>query len=100
MRRLLGDAKTNKPRILRFFREYFGYDKANDVFKEANSGGQTIDFPGHDAATLVADTDRLIEYILEQDRDVLRVAHHEQDLRGLQVGGRVKQEAGRGPQEI
>ena len=72
VRRLLDDAKTDKPRILRFFREYFGYDKATDVFKEANSGGGTIDFPGHDARTLVADTDRLIEYILEQDRDVLR----------------------------
>jgi hypothetical protein len=72
VRRLLDDAKTDKPRILRFFREYFGYDKASFVFKEANSGGTIIDFPGHDPGTLVADTDRLIEYILEQDRDVLR----------------------------
>lgn len=72
LRRLLGDEKTNKTRILRFFREYFGYDKANDVFKEAGSGGQTIDFPAHDPGSLIADTDRLIEYILEQDRDVLR----------------------------
>ena len=72
VRRLLDDAKTDKPRILRFFREYFGYDKASYVFKEANSGGGTIDFPGHDPGSLIADTDRLIEYILEQDRDVLR----------------------------
>lgn len=66
VRRLLDDPKTEKPRILRFFREYFGYDKAGDVFKEDK------DNPEHDARALVEDTDRLILYILEQDREVLR----------------------------
>jgi hypothetical protein len=72
VRRLLGDAKTEKPRILRFFREYFGYDKAIDVFKEANGGGSAVDHPGHEPRVLVEDTDRLVQYVLDQDRDVLR----------------------------
>lgn len=72
VRRMLADAKFDKPRILRFFREYFGYAKAVDVFKEENAGGSAKDFPGHEAQTLVQDTDRLVEYILERDRDVLR----------------------------
>jgi mono/diheme cytochrome c family protein len=70
--RMLANSKLEKPRIMGFFREYFGYDKAPDVFKEMNGGGGARDFGGHNAHTLVADTDRLVEYILEQDRDVLR----------------------------
>jgi len=67
--RLLGDSKVDKPRILRFFREYFAYDHAPDVFKEMNA---VFDHPGHEARVLVEDTDRLVSYILEQDREVLR----------------------------
>lgn len=70
--RMLADSKLEKPRIMSFFREYFGYDKATDVFKEMTGGGGARGFSGHHAATLVADTDRLVEHILEQDRDVLR----------------------------
>ena len=65
-KRLLDDAKTPKPRIMRFFREYFGYDKATEVFQETKSN------PDHDARALVEDTDKLIEYILERDKNVLR----------------------------
>lgn len=65
-KRLLDDAKTPKPRIMRFFREYFGYDKAREVFQEDKAN------PDHDARALVEDTDKLIEYILEQDKNVLR----------------------------
>jgi hypothetical protein len=70
--RMLADAKLEKPRIMRFFREYFGYDKVTGVFKEESGGGGARDFAGHEPAILLADTDRLVEYILEQDRDVLR----------------------------
>ncbi len=65
-KRLLDDAKTPKPRIMRFFREYFGYDKAREVFQEDKAN------PDHDARALVEDTDKLIEYILERDKNVLR----------------------------
>jgi mono/diheme cytochrome c family protein len=66
VRRMLDDPKLQRPRILRFFREYFGYDSATEVFKD------TKEVKGHDPRTLVDDTDRLIEYILEQDKQVLR----------------------------
>jgi mono/diheme cytochrome c family protein len=66
VRRLLDDSKIEKPRILRFFREYFGYDKAGEVFKD------NLKEFGYDANVLIADTDALILYILRQDRDVLK----------------------------
>ena len=64
-RRLLEDPKVQKPRVLRFFREYFLYDRALEVFKDSKAN------PDHDARVLVEDTDRLVEYVLEQDRNVL-----------------------------
>jgi hypothetical protein len=66
VRRLLDDPKADKTRIPRFFREYFGYDAATEVFKESK------DNPEHDARVLVEDTDRLVSYVLEQDRQVLK----------------------------
>ena len=66
VRRLLDDPKTDKTRILRFFREYFGYDAATEVFKDSK------DNPEHDARVLIEDTDRLVLYVLEQDKQVLK----------------------------
>jgi hypothetical protein len=65
VQRLLNADKIEKPRILRFFREYFGYDTATEVFKEGK------DNPEHDPRVLIEDTDRLVMYILEQDKNVL-----------------------------
>ncbi len=65
VQRLLNDASYAKPRILRFFQEYFGYPAAVDVFKNAS------DFREHGPIVLVDDTDRLIEYVLSKDRNVL-----------------------------
>ncbi len=64
-KRMLDDPRLDKPRILRFFQEYFGYEKARSVFQEQKEN------PDHDARRLVEDTDRLISYILEKDKDVL-----------------------------
>lgn len=72
VRRLLDDAKLEKPRTARFFREYFGYDKATDVFKEDKPGDAANSHAGHDPRVLVEDTDRLVQFIVDQDRDVLR----------------------------
>ena len=72
IRRLLDDPKIETPAVARFFREYFGYDRAIDVFKDSADGGLVGRFADHDARVLVEDTDRLVEYILEQDREVLR----------------------------
>lgn len=64
--KLLDDPKADKPRILRFFHEYFEYPKAEEVFKNAE------DFRDHKAKTLVEDTDNLVRWILEKDQNVLR----------------------------
>ena len=64
--RILIDPKINKPRILGFFREYFEYGGAEDVFKDAEL------FRSHAAVVLVRDTDHLVMHLYEQDKDVLR----------------------------
>ena len=66
VQRILADKKISKPRLLRFFREYFGYGKATEVFKDKELN------PHHRADLLVSDTDRLIEWILEKDQDVFK----------------------------
>ncbi|MFT5303964.1 MAG: hypothetical protein ACI814_004786, partial [Mariniblastus sp.] len=59
---------TNMPiRELRFFREFFGYQKLLTIFKDNKRFGAN-----YDAAKqrLVTEADRLIEHIVEQDKDV------------------------------
>ena len=77
VRRLLDDPSFRKPRLLQFFREYFDYDrggslcKDNAALRQAGGTGQ----PTEHYRTLVemtAATDRLIERVLAEDRDVLR----------------------------
>ena len=65
---------VTNPRILQFFREFFGYHKAKDVFKEIENfkgveGFQQ--FRNHTATRFMYDTDALVLHILEADRDVL-----------------------------
>ncbi|QDU28588.1 Planctomycete cytochrome C [Anatilimnocola aggregata] len=67
VRRILDDPKIKKPGLLRFFREYFEYHRAPDVFKD-----KPRDKIKHVPHILVSDTDRLVLHILEQDREVLR----------------------------
>jgi len=65
VRRILGDPLVHKPPILRFFREYFGYTDAINVFKDED------DFPEHLAKQLVADTNLLVKVIVKEDKNVL-----------------------------
>ncbi len=75
--RILNDPAIPKPRLLSFFQEYFGYTTAPDIAKctetvyelqsEAGCGFQ-MGFAGE----FVRDTDRLVEWVLESDKDVLR----------------------------
>jgi len=67
VRRMLDDPKLDKPRIIRFFREYFEYPKARDVFKN-----KPADRIRHLPDVLVKDTEILILNILEADKDVFR----------------------------
>ncbi len=66
VRRLLDDPKADKPRLLKFFREYFEYAQAANVFKDKPTAF------AHEPQQYVADTDRLVLHVLAADRDVLR----------------------------
>ncbi|MFZ9092974.1 MAG: DUF1588 domain-containing protein, partial [Planctomycetaceae bacterium] len=65
---------TPNPRILQFFREYFGYYKAHEVFKDTEQFAREDGFQQFDQGTamkLEYDTDSLIRHILLEDRNVL-----------------------------
>jgi hypothetical protein len=55
-----------KPRILRFFQEFFGYHKAGAVFK-GDRGSRAFH-----ARQIVKDADTLVMHIVNNDRDVLK----------------------------
>ncbi len=56
------------PRILQFFREFFGYHQAPNVFKDE----ERFDYyTGGAARNLVSDTDQLILHLIDQDEYVL-----------------------------
>ncbi len=63
------DNSTKLPiRELRFFREFFGYPKALEIFKdEKRFGGDRLDDATNRA---VSEADRIVEYILEKDKNV------------------------------
>ena len=74
--RMLDDPAIRKPRLLRFFRDYFDHDLAGYICKDTKALG-TTGAPGgngHYRAMFdaTASTDRLIELVLEEDRDVLK----------------------------
>lgn len=66
VRRILDDPKIQKPRLLGFFREYFEYDNATEVFKDSPKD------LWHRPDQHVKDTDRLVLHILAEDKDVFR----------------------------
>jgi len=59
------DYYDHRPRVLRFFQEFFGYTAVADVFKDKERNGE------HHANRLRKDADMLVLYVLEKDRDVL-----------------------------
>ncbi|MFT5468251.1 MAG: hypothetical protein ACI8UO_003360 [Verrucomicrobiales bacterium] len=67
--RRYGDNSTAMPiRELRFFREFFGYPKALEIFKdEKRFGGDRL---SQSTNRLVNEADRLVEHILENDANV------------------------------
>ena len=75
--RMLADESIRKPRVLQFFREYFGYDLAGKVCKDEAAlvsvglGEQAQEFRENMLIHTIS-TDRLIELILEKDEQVLR----------------------------
>jgi hypothetical protein len=75
--RMLHDPAVRKPRVLQFFRDYFDYDQAGYVCKDGRAladTGVVNRGESHYRAMFdaTASTERLIEIILEEDRDVLK----------------------------
>jgi hypothetical protein len=75
--RMLADDSIRKPRILRFFRDYFDYDAGGYICKDskalADTGASTRGTSHYRAMfDATASTDRLIELILQEDKDVLK----------------------------
>jgi hypothetical protein len=71
--RILDDDAIGRPRILRFFREYFGYPAAIDIFKDSDTR-KAAGFRGKNdwhPNFFVSDADRLIESIVAADDNVL-----------------------------
>lgn len=65
---------TPNPRILQFFREFFGYYKAHEVFKDTDEFAKRDgfkQFTNGSAMKLEYDTDSLIRHILLEDENVL-----------------------------
>ncbi|WP_237226096.1 DUF1588 domain-containing protein [Rubinisphaera sp. JC750] len=75
--RMLADDSIRKPRILQFFRDYFDYDRGGYICKDSRalaatgvSNRGTAHYNAMFNAT--ASTDRLIELVLAEDKDVLK----------------------------
>lgn len=77
VQRMLADDSVRKPRILKFFRDYFDYDLGGYICKDSKALADTgVSNKGtsHYRAMFdaTASTDRLIELILQEDQDVLK----------------------------
>jgi hypothetical protein len=80
--RILHDKAIEKPRLIQFFREYFGHHAAKEVFKDAATlqrllpffGGKVVlnSLPSFNVEFFVNDTDQLIRWVIREDKDVLR----------------------------
>lgn len=66
VKRLLADEDASRPRVLRFFQEYFEYPRATEVFKDGRQANAIF------ANERVADADEFVNWILDEDRDVLK----------------------------
>ncbi|MCX6979339.1 MAG: DUF1588 domain-containing protein, partial [Verrucomicrobia bacterium] len=83
VRQILANPKISKSRIVGFFREYFDYYRAPDVFKDPFPSYQQRRGDGYNPKNMVAETDALVMAILARDKDVLK------DLLTTNQGGRI-----------
>ncbi|MFP6588382.1 MAG: DUF1592 domain-containing protein, partial [Pirellulaceae bacterium] len=75
--RMLADNSIRKPRVLQFFRDYFDYDLGGYICKDtrALTAAGLANNPNQHYRSMfdaTASTDRLIEIILAEDRDVFK----------------------------
>ena len=65
---------TSQPKIVRFFREFFGYPNALKVFKDVNRSGGNFQNPDRGTmgtpGRLVLETDRIVTMYVEKDRNL------------------------------
>ncbi len=77
VKRMLADDSIRKPRVLRFFRDYFDHDLGGYICKDSAalaSTGVSTRGTAHYTAMFdaTASTDRLIELVLAEDKEVLK----------------------------
>lgn len=74
--RMLADDSIRKPRVLQFFRDYFDYDLGGYICKDEKALASTGAPKGNNYYRAMFDatasTDRLVELILQEDKDVLK----------------------------
>ncbi|MFK7852127.1 MAG: DUF1588 domain-containing protein [Akkermansiaceae bacterium] len=63
-------SRPTRPRIMRFFEQYFGFDKAGDVFKD-NDRKRKEAIPQWNTQLLIHDVQQLINQVLREDKDVI-----------------------------
>jgi hypothetical protein len=73
VQRILDEPRIEKSRVLWFFREYFDYYRAPDVFKDPLPDHKTRRGVHYNPRGYVSDTDVLVMSILSRDRDVLKL---------------------------
>jgi len=71
VQRILDEPRIEKSRVLWFFREYFDYYRAPEVFKDSLPDHKTRRGIHYNPRGYVSDTDVLVMSILSRDRDVL-----------------------------
>jgi hypothetical protein len=66
--------KSTHPKIVRFFREFFGYPNSIKLFKDISRSGGFYDNAGRDytgtAGSVSNEADRVVDRVLQQDQDV------------------------------
>ena len=72
VRQILANPKIGKSRIVWFFREYFDYYRAPEVFKDPLPSYQQRRGDQYAPRNMVGETDALVMAILARDKDVLK----------------------------
>jgi hypothetical protein len=70
--RMLADESIDKPRILRFFQEFFNYNQAHKIFKDEGRSGGFRYYSENYPRMYERDADFFVMNILEKDKDVFR----------------------------
>ncbi len=70
--RMLADESLKKPRILRFFQEFFGYNRAHKVFKDENRSSGFHYYGENFPVMYEWDAHVFVMHILQKDKDVIK----------------------------